>query len=185
MKIAAILIVFCAVYSAGAQTRADSLLPFGLRHRMPVAEVMDAAKQSGLVPVTRIDERDMKSISIYPRSMQLADQNVDNYQMIFFRNQLWGLNVWLESSGSMNEHFRRLENLISWVKSKYPGNVKVSKLDRLKEGKDRLFSYVLEMMYGSLLVTVISDYDTSSSKYSSTVTFSNCAPGKFLAKGTM
>jgi hypothetical protein len=185
MKIAVGLLLIFALQSAGAQTRPASLLPFGLRQKMPVTEVMSTAKQNGLVPVTRIDEKDMKSITIHPRSARLADQNVDCYHMEFFRNQLWGVNVALEGSGDLKEHFRNVENLITWVKTTYPGNIKMSRLEKLKAGNERSFSYVLEMKYGTLLVTVISDYDTSSSKYSTLVTFKNCSPGKDLAKSTM
>ncbi len=170
---------------AAAQAQTDGVFPFGLKGRMRVNELVSSARQNGLVPVTRIDERDIKSITIHPRDAMLANQPVECYHTEFFRDQLWGVNVFLKGCLDVNEHLRHLQELISYVKATYPGNVKSNRLDKLKTGKDRTFAYVLEMKYGSLLVTVISDYDSSSSKYLAAVSYTDMNPGKYLAKEGM
>jgi hypothetical protein len=177
--------LFVSVTIVTAQTKTDTQFPFGLREKMKATDVINAAKQNGLEPVTRIDEIDMKSVTIHPRNTKLGNQNVDCYHTEFFRDQLWGVNVMLEGSGDATAHHRNLQDIISFVKATYPGNVTSCRLDKLKPGKDRMFSYVLEMRYGTLLVTVISDYDTITAKYSAAVTYTRMNQGRYQARNTM
>jgi len=184
MKILIVLLLAAGTLST-AQTKNGELFPFGLREKMSATDVINAAKMSGCDPVTRINEAEIKSITIHPRDAKLGNQNVDCYHTEFFRDHLWGVNVELKGSADAAEHHRRLEDLVTFVKKTYPGSVTSCRLDKMTPGKDRSFSYVLEMRYGTLLVTVVSDYDTLTSKYSAAVTYTRMNPGRYQAKNSM
>jgi len=175
MKSVVFLALLFASAAAYSQSRSVPQFPLGLHNGMSATELTRIARGQQAELVTRVDEHGVKSLVVYPKNIRFEKYPVDSYTTEFFNDRLWGVNVALKGCSDFSEHRRILEELASFLRDSFPGEVTSNKLGELRGENQAKSMYIFELKCKGILLTVIS-HRNANSTYSEWVTFTDLDP---------